>query len=152
MRAGRFQTSGLTLGRMTKMTIVSGHTSARRALKQRSVSGLAPFKVERVVTIRKTADLRDPPGISDRLLKVAISKKFLGTRQRMPRIWTSTGVVSSDGTYSNGRTDSVSSCSIPAAAIVGPKITARAIAIPHRPWFLLIAFLYSESSYRSHLS
>ena len=65
------------------MMIVSGHTSALRALKQRSVSGLAPFKVERVVTIRKTADLSHPPGISDRL-KVAISKKFLGTRHRMP--------------------------------------------------------------------
>jgi hypothetical protein len=90
------------------------------------------------VTIRKTADLSHPPGISD-LLKVAVSKKFLDTRQRLPRIWTSTGVVSSDGTYSNGRTDSVSPCSTSAAATVDPKIKARATAIPHRRCSLLFS-------------
>jgi hypothetical protein len=75
------------------MMMPSGHTLVLRVLKQRSVSGVAPVKVESVVTIRKDADQL---GVFDRE-KVAVSKKFLGTRHRVPCIWISTGVVSRDG-------------------------------------------------------
>jgi hypothetical protein len=56
----------------------------------------APFKVDRVVTIRKLAELTRCARSSDRSLRVALSKKFRGTRQRIPRIWISTGVASKE--------------------------------------------------------